>query len=391
MASISSVKEALREIKNIRELSESVKLVPGLAEGELEDIYHRANKFMNTYSEMSRKQYRAFRRELDELAEEVSDLFKDELLSKKHAKILDKMLKKLKIRDFYSARRLLWKFNDIIALNDDLNTSLEEYRRFYQGLENEIERKKAEKNKLRTVPKPAMSQKDVNSVVGTIEDCNARVKRLMFDYISGHPSHEVLRTMLWAGTVEGLKIPNPDNKTAAIELVNQLDFNEETRKAFGNKNLHALVAAMGYTDARFQHYLKDYRSFRRLLHENSSWLRGLSTAGGYSPNFSFDDEPKAIRTRIDAWLEMLSNVPHSQEVVDLLKKLAEIIESGALIETKETAQLYREYGDMARRAWDGTIEKLMEDTEDKISELIKNKERLPHPDKVIQISGRSSG
>jgi phosphate uptake regulator len=132
MASISSLREALAEVENIKALTEQAKTVPGLAEGEIENLYNRINRILNSYSEMSRKQYRAFRRELDELAELIADLYKDEKLSKKHVKIFDKTLNKLKIRDFYSARRLLRKFDDYIALNEDLNNSKEEYRRYYQ-------------------------------------------------------------------------------------------------------------------------------------------------------------------------------------------------------------------------------------------------------------------
>jgi hypothetical protein len=114
----SITEDALREVERIRVLSEQVRSIQGLAHGEIEEIYHTAIKFMNTYSEMSRKQYRAFRRDLDALAARVAELFKDGDLSKKHVKIFDRALNKMRMRDFYSARKLIHKLDDLIALKN---------------------------------------------------------------------------------------------------------------------------------------------------------------------------------------------------------------------------------------------------------------------------------
>jgi hypothetical protein len=375
--------DALREVEMIRELSEQVRSVQGLAHGEIEELYHKANKFMNTYAEMSRKQYRAFRRDLDALAARVAELFKEGDLSKKHTKIFDRALGKMRLRDFYSARRLIHKFDDLIALKNEMVTNLEKYRRSYQEIENEIEGMKAELLRLKAVPKPTVSYKDVKTVEDAIADCKEGVNRLIYDYISTHPSNEVLKMILSACTNRDLGIPPPDNRQEAEELVNLLENHKEAREVFGAKNIHSLVQAANFTDARFGHIMAEYRTMKRLLQDNIGWLKGLSSPGGYFPRLSLEDDADYINSRIEAWLETLKMIPGFERVAEKLRHLSTLTGSGEFEDVKESARLYRTHGEMARLAHDGKIEDRIEETERAISRRTGELELLIKPEEVI--------
>jgi hypothetical protein len=379
----SITKESLREVERIRALSEEVRSIQGLAHGEIEEIYHKAMKFMNTYTEMSRRQYRAFKRDLDALAERVAELFKDGDLSKRHVKILDKALGKMRMRDFYSARRLIHRFDDLIALKNEMVTQLEEYRRSYQGIENEIEGKEGELRRLRSIPKPTVSYKDIEAIEEAIEDCKASTNRLLYDYISKYPSNEVLKTILLASENTNLGIPSPDNRQGAEELVNLLKTQKEAREAFGEKNIHSLVGAAGFTDARFGHTMADYRTIKRLLQDNIGWLKVLSTPGGYFPRLSINDDAEYILSRIEAWRDILKSIPGSERVAEKLKHLSALIVPGKFADLKDASRLYQAHGEIARLSYDGKIQDRIEETERAIAKRKSDLDMLIRPDEVI--------
>ncbi len=375
--------DSLREVERIRNLSEQVRSVQGLAHGEIEEVYNKAIKFMNTYTEMSRRQYRAFRRDLDALAERVAEIFKDGDLSKRHVKILDKALGKMRMRDFYSARRLIHRFDDLIALKNEMVTQLEEYRRSYQEKENEIEAMEAEVRRLRGIPAPRVSYRDIEALEGTIADCRDSANRFLYDYISKYPSNEVLKTILLASTNRTLGIPAPDNRQEAEELVNFLKTDKDAREAFGEKNIHSLVEAAGFTDARFAHILAEYRTIKRLLQDNIGWLKGISSPGGYFPRLSINDDADYILSRIDAWRDILKSIPGSERVAEKLARLSTLIVPDEFEDLKEASRLYQTHGEMARLSYDGKIQDRIGETERAIASRKSDLEMLIRPDEVI--------
>jgi len=380
-----SIREALQMVESIKALSQKAQEVPGLAEGELENVLHRANRILQNYAKLTRRTYRAFKRDLDDLASDVSELYKEGLLLKKHLRILDRMLNKMKMRDFYSARKLLRKFDDFVALRQEIESQLGEYRKFYQQLRRELEQRKTKLSRLHGVLRPALSPREVKDVTSLLLECKELVNRLISDYLSTYPSREVLRTMFWAATMPNLKIPAPSKPQPAEAMLNLLDSAGDIKNKFGDKNMHALMEAAGYTDARFAHILKDHRHLKRLLLENRSWLRALSTTKGYGPNFSIEDDVDTIRPKIASWLEMLKRIPRSTEAEERLNALSEMLDSGTFANAQEAAQVYQRFGDAARRAWDGSLQKTIKETEEMVSRLLRDLERLPHPDKVIEI------
>ncbi len=379
----SITEDSLREVERIRALSEEVRSIQGLAHGEIEEVYHKAIKFMNTYTEMSRRQYRAFRRDLDALAERVAEMFKDGDLSKKHVKIFDKALGKMRMRDFYSARRLIHRFDDLIALKNEMVTQLEDYRRSYQGIENEIEAMEGELRSLRGIPKPTVSYRDIEALEDAIADCRESANRFIYDYISKHPSSEVLKTILLASGNRALGIPAPDNRQEAEELVNLLKTNKEAREAFGDRNIHSLVEAAGYTDARFGHVMAEYRTMKRLLQANIGWLKGLSTPGGYFPRLSINDDAGYILSRTEAWRDILKSIPGSERVAEKLTHLSILIVPDEFEDLKEASRLYQTQGEMARLSYDGKIQDKIEETERAIVRRKSDLEMLIRPDEVI--------
>ncbi|MCK5547399.1 MAG: hypothetical protein KAI64_00180 [Thermoplasmata archaeon] len=380
---ISSVKEAIRAVDKIRELFQSAQEVPGLEGGELEDVFHKARNILNTYTDASRRQYRALLRNLDKLAQEVNNLFNEGIIIKKHSKLLIRALAKMRLRDFYSARRILRRFDDVISVKTEMRALQSGYRVFYQGMKKGITDKKARLERLRTVPRPSMSRKEIDDVTGAMSESIETVKRLTFDYISTYPSREVLGTMLKGSKRKELRIPSPESSDAVEQLIETLEYSDEIKKKYGETNLHALVKALGYTDARFAHILKDYLRLKPVLQDNKTWLRALSLTKGYHPVFSLTDDEESIRKQANVWLEMLQNIPRSSEAAESLKNVLKVVDSGILARAKEAAEVYKKYGKLAQISWDGTIKESIEETKEELSELIQDRKRLPPPDEVL--------
>jgi hypothetical protein len=263
-------------------------------------------------------------------------------------------------------------------------TNLKEYRRSYQEIENEIEGMEVELRRLRGIPKPTISYKDIETIEDAIEDCRESANRFIYDYISKYPSYEVLKTFLLASDNRKLGIPAPENRQEAEELVNLLKTHKEAREAFGDKNIHSLVGATGFTDARFGHIMADYRTMKRLLQDNIGWLKGLSTPGGYFPRLTINDDAGFILSRIEAWRDILKSIPGSEKVAEKLKHLSTLIVPGKFEDLKEASRLYQTYGKMARLSYDGKIQDLIEETERTISRRISDLEMLIKPEEVIR-------
>jgi hypothetical protein len=268
---VSSVNEALRTIETIGELYQRVQQVPGLAEGELEKVVEGSKKFINEFSEASRRQYRSLLNKLDKLAMKVSELFEEGLLSKRHTKILGVALAKMRMRDFYSARKLLRKFDDFISMKEEVDAYIEAYRKFYNQVGKDITQMKTRLERLNNVPKPSMSHSEVRAIDAKIAECKKLIKRLVADYITAYPSGEMLGVVLAGSRSPHIQIPEPDNPDSVESLIQLLGSDDDVRKKFGEKNLYALVEASGYTDARFSHILKNYE----VVVEGPLHFRGL--------------------------------------------------------------------------------------------------------------------
>ena len=80
----------------------------------------------------------------------------------------------------------------------------------------------------------------------------------------------------------------------------------------------------------------------------------------------------------------MQKIPNSTQAVESLKKLSDTIESGTFAAAKENEQLYRSHGDLAHKAWSGKIDLLVKETEEGISKLLRDKERLPQPDELLE-------
>ena len=380
---IASVKEARQALDRMNALAGKVSQVEGLSGGELEGIYNSIKNILNEYTDASRRQYRALLRDLGNLAAKVAELYDDGLLSKKHTRLFDVALSKMRIRDFYSARRIIRKFDDLIEMKKEMLFLLNEYRRFYHHLENEISSFKRKLEKMRRTPKPAMSQEKVGGVRDVLAQTSDSIKHVLTDYMSTCPSQDVLRTMLSLGKLPDLNVPRPSNPQAAEELVVVLTAYDDIRQRFGERSLAVLIDAVEYTDAYFSHIIKDHRSLKRLLIENKTWLKLLYSPEGYSPRFTLEQDAAILRAQVGSWTKLMKSLPSGAEGAERLGRISAILDSGEFESAQSSQRLYKEYGALALMRWSGKLERSIEETEDDLARFEKDLDRLPHPDEAF--------
>src|SRR3989442_8936228 len=150
--------EDLKELgESISDLTKRLKKTPGLSEGHVEQIATAIERILRDYGGASYRQYRNLVRDLDLVAADVSKFEKEKALHPKFVRYLDASLLRIRKRDFYLGRRLLERLAKARAQAKERDGLLEEYRDGYREIEPEITRLKADREHLRSVRSPAVS------------------------------------------------------------------------------------------------------------------------------------------------------------------------------------------------------------------------------------------
>jgi len=180
----------------ISELMQKLQKTPGLAEGHIERVAASIEQILRDYGGASYRQYRNLVRDLDAAAAEVARYTKAGTIGPRVIRIFDAALLRIRKRDFFLGRRLVDKLGKLRAQARERDRLLGEYREGYRGIERDIARLRAERDRLKSVRRPPMAESDVARVKQLLEDANRALVRAWVSELHDVPSRIAIATLL---------------------------------------------------------------------------------------------------------------------------------------------------------------------------------------------------
>ena len=368
--------------EKVAELTRKLEKTPGLSEGNVEQIATAIERILRDYGGASYRQYRNLVRDLDLVAADVSRFEKEKALHPKFVRYLDASLLRIRKRDFYLGRKLLERLGKARAQAKERDGLLEEYREGYREIEREITRLKADREHLRSVRRPPVSEAEVERVKTLLDSANRAIAHAVIAELHGVPSRLALPAFQEGSKDRRLLLPRvPEGEVAPLLAL--LEDVGTVRDAFGNRGVHSLLEALTFSDAKLAHLLGDGRPLKAVLNPNLSWLKAITAPGTLLPPLSIDLPIEELRGRVEAiagFAEKLHDVEGAREPMAGVTKA---LESGALAKAQEADRAYRTFGDAARRAWEGTLEKGIRDVERDLEKRTKDLSGLRSPDRLL--------
>ncbi len=379
---ISTPEEALRLVEEIAALTQQVRKTQGLEEGKVEEIERGIDKILRDYSDMNPRRPTRFIRDLTDIATSIEDSFSKGLLSIKQKKWLEITLKKTRMRDFYSARKLLTRFAKPIEIKHERDLKLNQYKTFYKKLENQTKNLKTEIVHLKDIPKPEKSPDEVESIKQMVERYNESASAALTDFFAHAPCKEALVLISKALDTPELGIPAPRNRESLKELLKVLE-EEQVSKAFGEENLGRLVEAAGYSEKRLEHFVKDYKWFQRKLQENVGWLTELTTARSDALTLDWSERPEILIKKVEVIELFLELLPRAERALQTLGQFRKLIEGKDYEMALQSDKIYRSHGNMAKAKFDGSLLSIIQKREDELIKVQDHLSHLPQPDRLI--------
>jgi len=372
----------LLEIEKARR---KIRDLPGVLEGDLEDMRARIERILRESEVDNRRQYRIFLRDLDEIATQLARMVKEKKLSTKHMKILDLALTRAKKRDFYSANKILSKLDKVLAQAAKVNELVAEYQAHVRGIDQKARELRERIARLENVPKPSRSPEEVRVFVASIDAYNDAVSRTYIDYLATVPSREALRTLLEFGAVSGLGIPSPPDETKVQSLLRLLESNTSGFEGLGGRSISSLLEVPGYSNAKLAYRVPDPRAARRALSEALPWLKALRDAERHALRLSWLEDASSMEQKMQGATEFLSKLPNGGEVLPLLTPLREALKSGAFAELQESAKTYGKWQEDAARKFSGDLEGDLQAAKEELTRVMRVLKDLPPPEKVLTL------
>ena len=372
----------LRELgASISRLTARLRKTPGLSEGHVERVATAIERILRDYGGASYRQYRNLVRDCDDVAAEIAKLQKEEALWPRFTKVLDAALLRIRKRDLYAGRQLVGKLGKLRAQGRERDAQLAEYREGYKAIERDIARLKAERDRLRSVRKPPASEADVERVKGHLEAANRTLAHAVIAELHSVPSRLALPAFLEGSKDRRLLLP-PIPEADAAPLLGLLETVGPVREVFGDRGVHSLLEALGYSDAKLAHLLGDGRPLKAVLNANLPWLKAVTAPGSLLPLLSLDEPLEELRGRLEALTVFAGRMHAASEARDRLAEVARSAASGEIGKAQEADRLYRTFGDATRKAWEGTLEAAIKETEAGLAARTKDLAGLTPPDKL---------
>ena len=375
--------EDLRELgESVSALSTRLKKTPGLSEGHVERIATAIERILRDYGGASYRQYRNLVRDLDEIAADIARLQKEKALHPKFVRYLDASLLRIRKRDFFLGRKLLERLAKARAQAKERDGLLEEYREGYREIEREITRLKADKEHLRSVRKPPMSETEVERMKSLLDAANRAISHAVIAELHGVPCRLALPAFQEGSKDRRLLLPRvPEGEVAPLLAL--LEDVGTVRDAFGNRGVHSLLEALTFSDAKLAHLLGDGRPLKAVLTPNLSWLKAITAPGTLLPSLSLDLPIEELRGRVEAIAGFADKLHDVEGAREPMAGVTKAMGSGALAKAQDADRAYRTFGDAARRAWEGTLEKAIRDVERDLEKRTKDLSGLTQPDRLL--------
>src|SRR5437867_1272457 len=334
MADAPTVAELQSLADSAAALSRKLKKTQGLSEGHVERIATAIERILRDYGGASYRQYRNLVRDLDLVAADVSKLEKEKAIHPKFTRYLDASLLRIRKRDFYLGRRLLERLTKVRAQAKERDGLLEEYKEGYREIEREITRLKADREHLRSVRKPPISEAEVDRMKSLLDSANRTIAHAVIAELHGVPSRLALPAFQEGSKDRRLLLPRvPEGEVAPLLAL--LEDVGTVRDAFGNRGVHSLLEALTFSDAKLAHLLGDGRPLKAVLTPNLPWLKAITAPGTLLPPLSLDLPLEELRGRLEATAGFAAKLHDVEGAREPMAGVTKAMESGKLAKAQE--------------------------------------------------------
>jgi hypothetical protein len=374
VSSLGGAKELARQT---RERASRLRDLPGLLDGSLEELHDGIEKVLREYERLSRGRLSAFHKDLEAVAKRARDLEEEGRLSPRHLKLVDAALQHVRRTHFWNARRVLAKIAKALEPVRIWRRGLEEYRAFHRKTVARVRDADAALARLRAIPKPPAGPDDVAAVRSLIEMCDRAVDEA-WEAQTHRPVAEAIRDVQSHPDVEGLGLLATKEFASLRELGDLLESDVPLKETFGVRPLSEIVLTSEYSVAKWERVYPQAAQHRRKLQDLLHHLRPVVTGAHGSP-FELAADVHLLQRRVAAWRTFPGTVG-AQAWTDL----AAVLRSGKLPLLQESARAFERHGEMAVRAWDGSLAKEIEEQEAALKSAKKELAALADPESLAK-------
>lgn len=374
---MSSLAEA-KELANLtKDRAARLRGVPGLLDGSLEEIRGSLEKVLREYDRMSRRRMGSLQKDLEAIAKHVKDLQDAGRLSPRHGKLVTVALQHTRRVHFWNARRALAKIDRILEPVRIWRQGLEEYRSFQRKAAARARDAEAALEGLRAVPKPPVGPDEVQQTRALIEACNRAVDEA-WTAQTHRPVGDAIKDLQSHPDVEGLGLLAAQEFAALRGIGDLFEADPALGEALRTRPLSELALTSEFSVAKWDRVFPQAVHARRKLQDLFHHLRPVVTGKHGSP-FELGSDVRTMQRRVASWRAFPGTVG-AQGWSDL----AGLLQKGRVPAIQESARTYERFGDLAKRAWDGSLAEEIDAQETELKAARKELAALVDPETLAK-------
>ena len=370
---VQSADEARALAADLKERAARLRAMPGLLDGALDEIRGSLERVLREYEKLSRRRLGPFERELEVIAKRAQELEAEKHLTPKQMRLVGEALQHTRRVHFWNAKRALAKMDKILEPAREWTHDLDAYRAFHRRSGQRVREAEEALAKLRGVPKPPAGPEDVASMRTLVEACN-RAADEAWTAITHRPAASAFGDLIAHPDVEGLGFFAVQEFSALRELYDLFESEAALKETIGARPLAELVATSEYSAAKWDRVFPQAIHVRRKLQDLFHHVRPI-VGGKYGTAFALDAPVPLIERRLASWRRFPGT-----EANPVWTDLAELRASGRIPAVQESAKVYERFGDLAKRAWDGSLADEVKEKEAELAAAKKVLDRLQSPD-----------
>ncbi|TLZ51544.1 MAG: hypothetical protein E6K18_04625 [Methanobacteriota archaeon] len=373
---VTTSEEARTLAADIKARASRLRTVPGMLDGAVEEMRASIERVLRDYDKMSHRRQGPFQRDLEAIAKRAEELVDAGRLSPRHRRIVSTALQHARRVHFWNARRALTKLDRSLEPAREWQGSLDAYRSFHRKAALRARDAEESLTRLRAVPKPGVSPEDVANARAVIEACN-RAADEKWAALTHRPVAEALKDLVGHPDVEGLGFLAVQEFSSLRELHDLFEANEAVRDGIGTKPLADLVVTSEFSAAKWDRVYPQATAERRRLQDLFHQLRPV-VGGRYGTAFELTAPVSVLERRLAAWRHF-----PGAENAPAWAGLADLRASGKIPAIQEGARIYERHGDLAKRAFEGTLADEIKEQEKELAAAKKSVEKLPSPESLV--------
>ena len=360
---------------DIKQRAARLRTVPGMLDGAVEEVRSSLERVLREYDKMTRRRLGPFHRDLEAIAKRADELEGAGRLSSRHRKLVGATLQHARRIHFWNARRALTKLEQSLEPVREWQGSLEAYRAFHRKAVQRVRDAEETIAKLRAVPKPPASPDELSRAKTMVEACNQAADDA-WAALTHRPVAEALKELVAHPDVEGLWLLAVQEFASLRELNDLFEAQETLRDAIGTKALAELVGTSEFSAAKWDRVFPQAVHDRRKLQDLFHQLRPV-VGGRYGTAFDLMASVPALERRLAAWRRFPDATAKAAWA-----DLAELRGSGRIPAVQESSRIYERFGDLARRAFAGSLADEIEEAEKELAVAKKIVDKLPSPESL---------